>query len=186
MSRSTNSTFLANLANRHVEKFPLVEMQLASGTLRMAGVDFAVQWNGFTWVATYGLGHIEKIIETDNEVAGCAFELSSVPSTTIALVLTENVRGRPVIVREASLNAGVLTVDGSVWIGELDQMMIRDGKETGTVRVTAEHKLVSWQRPHPVNFSHAEQQLVDPVDTFFSRAATISRKTITWPSKDFR
>lgn len=185
MARGTDAGALANFGSQSVEAFPLVEMQLATGTLYLAGTPFDVPWNGQTWLATYGLGSIEAITESASEAAGCAFTLSGIPSSMVSQVLTENVRGKPVTVRLASISAGALSVDANVWQGYLDTMSIADGAESAVVRVTAEHRLVSWQSPHPVNFAHAEQILIAPTDTFYSRTADMAQKTVVWPSLEF-
>lgn len=185
MARGTDSTALTNLGAAEVQTFPLIEMQLASGTLYVSGLAFNVDWNGQTWLATHGLGSIEVITESSSEIAGCAFTLSGIPAAAVSLILTENVRGRPVYIRLATLSGSTLAVDSNVWQGYLDTMSLSDSRESATVRVTAEHRLVSWQTPHPVNFSHAEQILVAPTDTFYSRAADIAQQTLVWPAKEF-
>lgn len=183
--RGVNPTALANLTARYVADFPLIEMQLASGTVRIAGLSFPVDWNGFTWLPDRGLGQIETIKESGAEIAGLSFVLSGATPALISGALTENVRGRTIIVRNATVNGTVVSVDENVWIGQLDTLSIQDSKDTAQIRVTAEHRLVYWQSPHPVEFSHAAQQLVDPTDTFFSRMADLANATIVWPNKEF-
>jgi hypothetical protein len=183
--RGVNATALTNLTSQVVTDFPLIEMQLASGILRIAALNHSVDWNGFTWLPDRGLGRIEAIKESGAEMAGLSFELSAVPTALISAALSENVRGRPIIVRNATLNGTVVSVDDNVWTGQLDTMTIEDGKDSAVIRVTAEHRMVFWQSPHPVDFSHAAQQLVDPTDTFYSRMADIANKTLVWPSAAF-
>jgi hypothetical protein len=184
-SRNVDATALTNLTSKHVNDFPLVEMQLATGTLYIAGLPHSIDWNGHTWLADKGLGSIEPIVESSGEIVGCTFTLSGVPSSIISQVLTENVRGRPVFVRMATISGTTVSVDSNVWQGDLDTMSIIDGEDTATVRVTAENKLIAWQTPHPVNFSHQEQLLVDPTDTFYSRMAQLANTPIVWPNKEF-
>lgn len=186
VDRNVDATALANLTSQHVRAFPLVEMQLATGTLYIAGLPHSVDYNGHTWLADKGLGAIEPFTESATEISGCVFSLSGIPSSMISQVLTENVRGKPVIVRNATISAaGVLSVDDAAWIGQLDTMSVQDSGDRSVVRVTAEHRLVYWQTPHPVDFSHAQQQLVDPTDTFFSRMSSMANKTIVWPNQQF-
>ena len=185
VDRNVDAGALANLTAKHVVMFPLVEMQLATGTLYVAGLPHQIDWNGHTWLADKGLGSIEPFTESSSEISGCAFTLSGIPSSTVSLVLTENVRGRPVIVRNATLSGAVLSVDDSAWTGQLDTLALQDNGETSIVRVTAESRLAYWQTPRPVNFSHAEQQLVDPTDTFYSRMTQMAEVTLVWPDKEF-
>lgn len=169
-----------------VRAFPLIDMDLQSGHLRIAGLTYNVTYNSQTWYSTHGLGSMEEIVESESDAARCTFTLSGVPTAMIALVLTENVRGRPVTILNAVIDDNYdLIVDENVWQGDLDVMQIVRGKGTGVVSVTAVDRLASWRRPKPVEMSHARQQLVDPTDTFFSRCADLVDKTVVWPSKEF-
>lgn len=184
MSRNTPAQVQTNLSADYVQRFSLVQMDLASGTMRLATTDFDVTYGGFTWLATYGLATIETITESGTMVRGVSFLMSGVLPSLISLALTENIYGRPVTIMLATLSGGVLSVDPSVWLGNLDTMVVESTGQSAAIRVTAEHKMVMWQRPHPVNFSDAEQRLVNANDSFFSRASKISQQTIVWPGKE--
>ena len=99
--------------------------------------------------------------------------------------MTERIFKRPVIVRLVTLTGTALNVDQNVWTGQLDIPQIDVSQDTMTIRISAEHKMIAWQTPRPVNFSDAEQRLVSSTDTFFSRLAAMAQKTIVWPSKEF-
>lgn len=186
VDRNVSAPALTNLTSQHVRPFPLVEMQLATGTLYIAGLPHSVDYNGHTWLADKGLGAIESFTESSSEISGCAFTLSGIPSSMVSQVMTENVRGKTVIVRNATISSdGSLAVDDAAWIGQLDTLSMQDSGDRAVVRVTAEHRLVFWQSPHPVDFSHAQQQLVDPTDTFFSRMSSMTNKVVVWPNQQF-
>ena len=184
MSRNLPAQTSTNLSADYVQRFSLVQMDLLSGTLRLTTTDFDVPYGGFTWAATYGLGAIETISETGQQVKGVSFSVSGVLSSLISMALTENVYGRPVTIMLATLSGGVISVDPSVWLGNLDTMVVESGGQSAAIRITAENRMVMWQRPHPVNFSDAEQRLVSSTDSFFSRAAKISQQVIVWPGKE--
>jgi hypothetical protein len=184
VSRGVSGGFNTATAAAHVVQFPLVEMQLASGTLFVCGAAHDVPWNGNTYLSARGLGQIDEIEETESEIRGLAFTLQGVTPDIISLAMSDQSQGRPVIVRWAVLNGATLEVDANVWTGRIDLMQIVDGP-TPSVRVTAEHRLVAWQTPQPVRFSDADQQRLAPGDRFFEHAEATSNAVLVWPSKQF-
>ena len=184
MSRSVTGGFAALLAAEHVVAFPLVEMQLATGTLYICGAAHDVTWGGNTYISARGLGDIEAITETDSEIKGLAFTLQGVTPDIIALALADQSQGRPVTVRLAALSGTTLEVDSNVWSGYIDTLSVIDGPQP-VVRVTAEHRLISWQQTQPLRFSDADQQRLHPGDRFFQHAEQTLTKTLVWPSKEF-
>lgn len=179
--RSIDTATATALAADHVEYFPLVHMALSSGDLYLCGAPFDVTHDGNVYRTLYGLGSIEPIGETDGEQLGLAFVVSAVPQSSVALALTEDVQGRTVTLRLAIVDGGALRVDPVVWQGLLDTMAITGGHNP-TIRVTAEHMLVSWDEPSGLMFSHADQQLLHPGDLFFENTAQMAEATIAWPT----
>lgn len=184
MSRSVSGTFNALASGDHVAAFPLVEMQLATGTLYICGAAHDVSWGGNTYISARGLGQIDAIEETDAEIRGLAFTLQGVTPDIIALALSDQSQGRPVIVRLAVLNGTSLEVDANVWSGLIDTLQIVDGPEP-SVRVTAEHRMVTWQSPQIVRFSDADQERIAPGDRFFDQAERTATAVLVWPNKTF-
>lgn len=186
MSRGLSGAVAAALDAPHVSWFVLVEMVLDSGTLRLAGTPFPVDWNGYTWLATWGLGAVEATTETDTEIRGLRFTLSGVPASAIATVLTEPVQGRAVTLRLAVLDANnVVQVDVNAWQGTLDTLTLDDGRPLATVSVTAEHRLARWAVPKLVRFSVEDQRRINPADKFFEHAAAMSEASLVWPGKEW-
>lgn len=184
MSRGVSSGFNTATAAPHVVQFPLVEMQLATGTLYICGAAHDVTWSGNTYLSARGLGQIEEIEETESEIRGLAFSLQGVTPDIIALALTDQSQNRPVIVRHAVLNGTTLEVDANVWTGRIDTIQIVDGAQP-VVRVTAEHRLVAWANAQPVRFSDADQQRISPGDRFFEFAEATSNAVLVWPARQF-
>lgn len=183
--RSLDTNFAAAMQASHVDGFVFVEMRLDSGTLYVAGLSFPFTYGGHTYLPVLGLGGINEILETDAEVAGLTFSLSGVPESSLALVLSEHVQGRVVIVGQATVVAGVVYVDPCVWQGYLDVMTIDDRGPNATITVTAEHILAAWAEPNQLLFSHEDQQLISAGDKFFEYSAQMSNATIVWPHKEF-
>lgn len=172
------------VAQDHVNWFPLIVMEFDSGTLRLAGTDFDVDYGGNTYIATRGLASMDTITETPDEVAGIRFTLSGVPSETLAEALTESYQGRPVTVMFAFLDGGTLRVDEDAWVGRLDTPEIERATGTRTITVTAEHRMADWARQRVLMFNHADQQRILAGDTFFLGIEQMAEKEIVVFSKE--
>jgi hypothetical protein len=155
------------LQQPHVGWFPLVKMEFDTGTVYLSGTDFNVDYDGQLWVAARGIGHIDKLIETPDQVEGLRFTLSGVPDSALADAQLTAYQGRKVTVMMALLDGAVLSVDPTAWQGRLDVPTIQMGRGTSTITVTAESRMADWQRPRSRFFNDADQRLIDPADSFF-------------------
>lgn len=187
MSRQNiDADTLTALAAANVRMFALLELGFDSGTLYLCDLPFNVPWNGHTYLAAQGIGKIEASTETDSEARGLVFTLSAVNQAIIASALTEDVQGRPALIRIAIVDGETLRVDPNVWSGYLDVMTVEgENVQEPVVRLTAEHQMIAWQQPSGALFSDAEQQVRYPGDKFFEFAAKIADQTIVWPSAEF-
>lgn len=182
--RSLSAAVASALDAAHVTWFPLVELSLSSGTQYLCGAGHDVAWNGNTYLSLLGLGSIEPVVETDSEQPGLVFTISGVPQSTIALALTEDVQGRAVTLRMATLDsAGALQVDANAWQGLLDVLTSEDAAPTATVRVSAEHILIAWEEAAGLRMSDQDQQRLHPGDLFFEYQSSLVEATIVWPTK---
>lgn len=180
------AAFASVVQGEHVTWFWLAELQLASGTLRLAGLDFDVEWDGHTWTGARGLGQIAPIEETPNAITGLQLTLAGVTEAHIAGLLGENIQGRTVIIRIAVLDAATepptLAVDPNVWQGLLDVQ--RFNESAATITATAEHRLVEWDRPRLLRFSDEDHRRLWPNDRFFKLAAAMAEREIVVFSKE--
>lgn len=152
----------------HVALFPLLKLEFDSQTIRLAGTDFDVDYDGEVWTAARGIGTIEAVTESSDGVEGLKFTLAGVADEALAEAQQENYQGRAVTVLWCFVDAtGTLHVDPAAWQGRLDVPNIELGKTTATITVTAEHRMVDWERPRKLLFNHADQQRIDPTDNFF-------------------
>lgn len=182
--RSLTAGAAAAFQAAHVDRWLLVEMYLDSGTVYLAGLPFAFDYLGNTYLPVLGLGSVQPMIETDSEVQGLQFTLSGVPESSISLVLSEEVQGRRVLVRQCTLTGTTVDVDDNAWEGTLDVMVVDDAGPTATVTVTAEHALAGWREPRQILHSHEDQQLISPGDKFYEYASGLSTATLVWPGKE--
>lgn len=181
--RTLSAPALAALQSRSLPLAVLVEMALSSPlNLNTASLDLTL--SGTTYYGTKGLGAIEAVQETPAEVRQLRFTLSGVPSTSIALVLTEPVQGKLVTIKLAifdPITYQVLDVR-TRWAGRLDVMTIDDGGSTGTVTVTAEHAGIDLTRPGNSLYTDSEQQRLSPGDFSFQFLNDQVEQRVVWPS----
>lgn len=158
------------LTQPHVSHFPLVHMEFDSGHVRIAGLDFNVEYptdSGIFWTAARGLGTMEVITETSESVEGLKFTLAGVPTSAIAEAQQEKYQGRGCTVLWAFMDGGTMHVDPVAWQGRLDIPTIERGQGTCTISITAEHSMADWRRKRELLFNSASQRRIDPADTFF-------------------
>lgn len=181
--RTLTSAALAALSRSPVPLAVLVEMDLTA-PLNLNTGSLTLALNGTTYLGTAGLGKIEAIQETAAEIRQLKFELSGVPSTSIALALAEPVQGKAVRIKLAIFDPDTYQIlDTRLrWAGYLDVMSITDGAGTATLSVTAEHAGIDLLRPATSLYSDAEQRRLYPGDLFFQYVADQADVRVIWPS----
>lgn len=183
--RALDSATATALQASHVTMLLLLELGWDSGTQYLTTAPHNVDWGGHTYIAAQGIGSVDATTETATEARGLTFTLSAAPISAIASALSEPVQHRPVVVRLAVVDGGVLRVDPNMWSGRFDVMTIDDSYPNPTIRVTAEHAMLAWQTPSGALFSDAEHQDAHAGDKFFEFAAQMAEATIVWPNKTF-
>lgn len=169
MNRPNLPAGLADIVSQdHLEYFMLVKLEFDTGTVYISGADFDVEYEGEVWTSLRGLGSVDAIVESDTEIPGINLTLSGVPNEAIIQAQTEAYRGRKVTIKWAFFDANdILCVDSAAWMGFMDIPVITREKETCTIQVNAENRMIDWQRPRGLLFNHADQQRIDHTDNFF-------------------
>jgi hypothetical protein len=181
--RTLSTAAQAALLRNPVPLAILVEMDLASGNLWLNTSSLDLTIGGSVYYGTKGLGKIDAIQNTPAEIKQLQFELSGVPTTSIALVLTEPVQGKTVNIKLAIFDPDTYQVIEAdlIWSGFLDAMAISDG-HTSTIQVTAEHAGIDLIRPTASLYSDAEQQRLNPGDTGLQYMVDQVDVRVVWPA----
>lgn len=178
--------FLDVVESPHFDWFWLAEFQLLSGTLRLCGLDFDVEWGGQTWTGARGLGSVAAVEESPGQVTGLKLTLAGVTEAHISTVLSEPIQGRPVIIRIAVLDTSTeppaLAVDPNVWQGLLDVQTYNE--TSATVSVSAENRLIEWDRPRLLRYTDEDHRRDWPSDRFFKFVPQMAERQITIFSKE--
>lgn len=174
---------LAALQGKSVPLAILVEMSLST-QLNLNTSSLDLTYGGSIYYGTKGLGTIDVVPETPAEVRPLKFTMSGVPSTQIALALTEPVQGKLVTIKLAVFDPATYAILDvrTRWAGRLDVMTINDGGTTATLEVNAEHAGVDLSRPGSSLYTDTEQQRLYPGDTSFQFLSDQVEQRIVWPS----
>lgn len=162
----------------------LIELQFGSGTVRLATARVDIVSGGQTFYAAGLAGQIDAIEDKTTEVSGLRLTLSGIDSAVIAIALAEQVRGRPIKLWLAVLDAASNALLDSylLWTGQMDTMPITQQGGTATVSITAEHRGVLFGRPKPARYTDGDQQRLHPGDRCLEYVTSQSQTQDVWPA----
>ncbi len=157
-----------------------IELDFASGFVRLNSTERDIEWSGKTWTAGAGLGHIGPIEESSEmESDGLEAVLNAGPAASLAL--GERFRGRP-----ARLWLGYLDADWAVipdpvleFAGRMDRMPITFGA-AGRVLLRCVNRLVDWKRSNTLRFTAADQRALFPGDAGCDPASETAERSLPW------
>lgn len=181
MSRTVPADILTALAQPEVEPFYAVEIDLDSGPLRLwtgygdRTIDGNTYTGGGNLVAVSGLEEV-----ADLSAKNITLTLNGMPSSVISLALQE-----PYQRRKVRVLWGVRGVSDfvEVFSGSLNQMVIEDGPDSGTISVTVDSKLVELERASNRRYTSLSHKTRYPTDTFFDFVAQIQDKGVRFQPK---
>lgn len=181
MSRTVPAAILTALAQPEVEPFYAVEIDLDSGPLRLwTGYgDRTIESNTYTGGGT--LMTIEGLEEVaDLSAKNITLTLSGMPAEVISLALQEPYQRRKVRVLWGVRNVSDFV---EVFSGSLNQMVIEDSAESGTISVTVDSKLVELERASNRRYTSESHKSRYATDTFFDFVADIQDKGVRFQPK---
>ncbi|WP_367394521.1 hypothetical protein [Cupriavidus sp. Agwp_2] len=181
MTRALDGSTLAAVTAGHVPYLFFVQMDF-SQPLRVCSAGYDIDWNGATWVGLGTLGSIEPIQEQASlEAIGVRLTLSGVPTDLIAITLGEQYQGRPCQIWFVPLREDLQLAGQPVRIfsGRMDTMDTEVG-ETATITVSAESRMVSWDKARSRRFNNEDQQSRYPGDRGFEFVPQMVSKELVW------
>lgn len=179
MSRSLTTSLLNSLDDPVVYPFFAIDVDFSSGPLYV--------WSGIgdltigakTYLGAGQLLNISTVEETtEMEAKGATITMSGIPSSFLALALTEPYQGR-----ECRIYFGMTSAPSDyveVFSGELDQMNISEEANTSTIAVTVENVLIRLERPVVRRFTNEDQKSRFPSDRGLEFVASLQDKELFW------
>lgn len=148
-------------------------------------------WSGlgdltFESVNFLGVGDllaISSVEETaDISAKGISVSLTGVKAQLLDVALTHEYQGRPIIVRLGAFDdTGSLIADPTIiFSGFMDTMTIAEIGKYSTITVSAENKLIAFERTKVRRYTAEDQKIEYPTDKGFEFVTAIVEKEILW------
>jgi hypothetical protein len=186
MTRALTSTAQAELAKAQIVPVLFVELDFASGFIRMWSGVGPISWTGQTWTGGGELLEVSSIEETTAvEATAAAITLSGVPSTLVAVAYSDFSQGRPVRIWLGLLdvNSGAVLSDPvQIFAGRMDTIGDSDSGETATIAVSAESNLADLDRLRARFYTDQDQARIFEGDRSLRYIPSIQDRPITWGS----
>lgn len=184
--RSVAAPAQAVLAGPVVPLCLLLELAF-SPVVRLCTGAVTIEYGGQLFFGTGTLGAVEAVSDEVQSTTGLRFTLSGVPLDSIALALSESVRGVGCILRAAILDPATHAVldAPTVFTGTLDAMPITHGAEDATVSVTAIHRGETFRRAKPIRYTDGDQQRLFPGDTSMRYVLSQAQAQDVWPAASY-
>jgi len=170
-----------------------LQISSSGGETYLSTAPVDIDWNSLTWQGVGGhlvFGAIDETPDTDGQ--GVDLALSGVDQSIIGLLLTNNVRGRPIRIWLAHLDDGdVIDTPEMIFRGhQLADYSIRErrAREGGGVevktRVESRLAVLRYATPvhtNPVSHNDMLKRAGLPTgDTFFQHAPNLAGRSIRW------
>lgn len=181
MNRLIDAVAAAALRSSHVPYLFFVQMDFSS-PLRVCSAAYDIAWNGYMWLGLGTLGGLEPIEEQASlEATGVRLTLTGVPTSVIGISLAEQYQGRPCQIWFAPLRADMQLVAQPIRLfsGRMDTMDTEVG-DTATITVTAESRMVSWDKARVRRYNNEDQQNRYPGDRGFEFVSQMVEKNLLW------
>jgi hypothetical protein len=173
----------AVLAGPVVPMALLLELAFAT-PVRLCTGSVTIEYASQLYFGTGTLGAVEPVTDEVQSTQGLRFTLSGVPLDSIALALSEQVRGTGCTLRLVILDPTTHAVLDApvVFAGTLDTMAVTHGAEDCTIAVAAIHRGDTYRRPKPLRYTDGDQQRLHPGDTSLRYVLSQAQVQDVWPA----
>lgn len=186
MARSLNTANIDASNDVVVRPIGFVELEYDNEWVRLHTGIGEVTWGGQTWLGVGDLGSIDNIEETNElQVNGISLGLSGINNDLLDHLLNKDYQGRPLRIYMGWLDADFqLIADPElVFFGYMDTQSVSIG-ETSTINITAENRLVDWDRARVLRFNNETQQARFFGDRGFEFVEQAAERKVVWGQKD--
>ena len=163
-ARDLHADSLAELAKDNQYIFNLVEFHFDSGALRYTTAHSDVTWNAQTYVSSPNLVEVGAVSETSTmEIGSMKFTLSGVNQANIALVLSENLTDRKVLLYRGMRDAGNYTVIADpilIYSGRIKSFSVSEEPgNTASVDIETASAFADFTRTAGRRSNHQDQEV---------------------------
>lgn len=181
--RTLTSNFASAVAGGNVIPVMMVALDFGSGRMPVHTGVGSFDYAGMTFVGVGTLGKLESIDEgSELQAYGVKMSLRGVPNNVVSIALGEHYQGRSAWIWAAALTEAHVLIGDPVLVfsGRMDNMQIQLGPETAEVELTAENRLIDWDRPRTRRYNDADQQAEYHGDLGFQFVEQMVNKTLFW------
>ena len=178
----TGATSAESQKSSGAKPIVFAKLEFDSGDVRVWSGVGDIPFEGEIYSGLGDLGKISPIEEgIEQRAFGISLTLSGIPPSAISLALDEDVQGRDAQVWLGFLDDDYALIADPVLMfrGRMDTMGIKLGDQ-GLVTVTAESRLVDWDRPQIRRYTDASQRERFPGDRGFEFVNQAVEREINW------
>lgn len=183
MARSIESAMSAAVAADLVRPIFLCQLAFPSGNVNLwSGIgDLTVDSVDYVGAGTL-LGVSDISESADVQANGIRVSLSGISSTMITKARDENYQGRELKILLGAMDSTNSIIDDPVvmFSGFMDTMTISDGGETAIISVTAENRLIEFEKTRIRRYTAEDQKIDFPNDKGLEFVAEMAEKEIVW------
>jgi hypothetical protein len=183
MSRTLSTAMQAVATAELVRPIYLVDLEFASGSIYLWSGLGDLSFDSNTYIGAGDLLSIGSVQEsTELTATGAQITLGGIKQSLLTLARDEPYQGRPLTIRLGAFdeNGDLIASPVIVFSGFMDVMTINDSGETSTITVSAENKLIVFQKTAVRRYTAEDQKIEHPTDKGFEFVAKIQEKEIVW------
>lgn len=183
MSRTLTSAMQTAATADVVRPIFLVQMAFPTANLNMwSGIgDLTV--GGVDYIGAGNLLSVGDISEsTELQANGIRLSLSGVSSVLITKARDEDYQGRELKILLGAMDSSNSMIADPVimFSGFMDTMTINDAGETAIISVTAENRLIEFEKTRVRRYTAEDQKIDFPTDKGLEYVAEMAEKEIVW------
>lgn len=184
MARDLNSPMTTAVDEQLVKPAILFQAEFSDGTVRMWTGVGDLSWDSQTWTGAGNFIQLGKIEETtDIKARGVSITLSGIPSSLISTALQSEYQGRFLTIWLMLFDKdtdAIVSDPVILFKGRMDTMEIDEGEETATIFLSAESRLIDFERKRNRRYTNEDQKIDYPNDKGLEFVAAIQDKPIVW------
>ncbi len=188
MTRSLTTAAVNAVQAETVMRTCAVELDFATGFVRLAGSPADFSFGGNTFVGVGALGGISQVQESaELRSYGLTLTLAGVPRDSVAIAMGQHYQGRAGTVWEVVFDPSThLPIADPILVfrGRMDQVVVKLG-DPSTIALTMTNRLADWERPRLRRYTDEDQKRGFATDRGFEFVTATTDREIIWPSKGY-
>lgn len=180
VGRSNSAAFNAAIAANVVKPRILVDAEFTGGTVYIWNGIGDLTWNSNTYSGVGNLLGVNTVVENlEATPETITIEFEGITAAYKSLALSSVDFKNQVTVRLAVLdtNDAVITDPDVLFIGNMDEVFMSEGKETSKFNLVVVNELSATQRVKERRYTDEDQKSIHSTDTAFRHAANAEKDT---------